>query len=265
MNVSLSSSALGQGSLATICLNRPQVRNALDSNMIRDLHDSFAQVSSMSDCRLMILRATGAHFCAGADINDMKASGAASESENLRQARMLAEMFAALANLRMPTLAICQGSVFGGGVGLAACCDVVLAEESTRFCLSEVKLGLIPAVIMPYLIQKMSSASLRLSMLTGGVFSSEKAASMGLVQHITSSKELGSAALQLINDFLACAPLAQRAAKRLHQQLLSGTESDPSSVIAAIRAGDEAQAGLSSFLAKKSPAWHTSLAELPWD
>lgn len=244
--------------MATLFLNRPEAANALSAEMMQGITAALGSIAKRKDCRLLVISGKGKHFCGGADLQWMQASAKLSHSENLEDAARLTAMFEGLANLAIPTVAVVQGSAFGGAVGLAACCDVVIASEKARFCLSEAKLGLIPAVILPYLARRCRGGDLRRFGLSARLISSAEAAAAGLVDVVANSEELNATLRQEINQLLTCGPVAQSMFKKLHQQVVAegfrqGTYT--AEQIAAARTGGEGQAGLAAFFAKAPAPW----------
>jgi methylglutaconyl-CoA hydratase len=249
-----------------ITLNRPEVHNAFNPLMIKTLIQ-LAQscqkffANSHPDCdlwRAIVLKGAGKSFSAGADLEWMKSSLNMSEAENKKDSHELSSLFSRFNELPIPLISLVHGAVMGGGVGLVAVSDFVLAHPETKFALSEVKLGLIPAVISPYVIQKMGAASCRRYMLTGEFFSTQSAQSFHLVNE--SHEDFEQFLPELLERFLLVAPRAQRQAKSLIHMVASDTfqENLPSLLvekIASIRAGEEAIHGMTSLLTKQKARW----------
>ena len=249
--------------VAVVTLNRPSAANAMSYEMIQRLRQLLEQIRDNGDCRLLVLRGEGKHFSAGADLKWMESSQSLDYNGNLNEATELAQMFAALSNLTIPTFAVVHGAAYGGGVGLAACCDFAFAVEEAKFCLSEVRLGIIPAVIFPYLRRKISRGALnRLSM--GGIsFNAEEAEACGLVQRVIKKNELQNFLRLEIAGLLKAAPSAIARLKRLSNELDEG-ERDiltvTSEAIASARVGTEAINGFSAFFEGHSPTWSRTLS-----
>jgi methylglutaconyl-CoA hydratase len=249
--------------VAVLNLSRPEVANALSAALIGELTAHLNLVAADQNCRALVLRGSGKHFSAGADLGWMKEAASLDYDGNLRDSEQLIRLFEALANLPFPSLACVHGSAFGGAVGLAAACDVVLAVEGARFCLSEVKLGLIPAVILPYLVRKVAPGSLRYWAVTGRLISPSEALGAGLVQRVVAPAELDQALHEELNTLLQAAPEAQSAVKTLLREVIaSGAEQGPytAAAIAKARVSASGRAGLAAFFTKSSPSWAIQLA-----
>ena len=246
--------------VATVCLNRADKHNAFDDDMIATLSEAFASLAKNGDVRAVVLRSEGKSFSAGADLNWMKRMASYSREENLRDAKALAEMLKRLNNLPMPTIARVQGAAFGGAVGLVACCDVAIATERASFCLSEVKIGLTPATISPYVVAAIGPRASRRFFISAERFSAAKAEQLGLVSEICDAADLDERIAELLNTLLANSPIAMAQAKQLvrdvaHQTIDDELIFDTCERIANIRVSSEGQEGLSAFLEKRSPAW----------
>jgi len=244
-----------------ISLNRPEVRNALDEGLIEGLRQAVEKAAGEREALVVGLRGEGPAFCAGADVAWMREMGAASEEDNRRSAERLAHLFLALDRLEKPLVGRVHGAALGGGVGLAAVCDVAVATRTCRFALSEVRLGVIPAVIAPYVLRKMGPGRTRELTLTGRRFSGDEAAAYGLVSQASDDSLLDAAVARVIADLRAGGPQAQAQSKNLLRELLARPRSDQelcaftATLTAAARAGEEARAGLQAFLEKKPPPW----------
>lgn len=260
-NYSYLQTQLAVNGVATVSLNRPKLHNAFDEVLIAELTECLQTLEAMPEVRIVILRAEGSSFSAGADLNWMQRMAKYSEAENFKDAMNLAALMKTLNFLKKPTLAMVQGAAFGGGVGLVACCDVVVATENASFCLSEVKLGLIPAVISPYVIAAIGERAARRYFLTAERFDVYAAQRLGLVHEVVSD----SAALQaktdeLIKVLLQNSPNAVTAAKDLIYAV-SAVKIDDALIaetarrIAQIRASQQGKQGLSAFLEKRQPDW----------
>lgn len=246
--------------VATVTLNNPDKHNAFDDSIIFALNHLFCEVSKCQDINVMVLASTGKSFSAGADLGWMKRMASYSYEENLRDANALARMLKNLNFLPQPTIAKVQGAAFGGAVGLASCCDIVIASEKASFCLSEVKLGLIPATISPYVVNAIGQKASRRYFQTAERFFARKAQEIGLVDEIVSLDELNTTVENMALTLLNNGPLAVRQAKQLaldvaYQDINESLISITSERIAAIRVSDEGQEGLSSFFEKRQPAW----------
>jgi methylglutaconyl-CoA hydratase len=250
--------------LAIVSLNRPQAANAFNEDILLQLAQAFHTVKEREACRLLILTGKGKHFSAGADLNWMKEAKNLSYQDNVKGAEILSQMFSALYNLSIPTIAVIRGSVYGGACGLVACCDIALASEESRFALSEVKLGILPAVIFPYLQKKMHRGSLGHFALSGQVFSAQQARDCGLIQKIVPATQLNASLKDEINALLVAGPRAQQAMKKLiftlEQPGKQNIQDLCCETIAKIRTEDEAQLGFTAFLNKSKAPWVCELA-----
>lgn len=251
--------------VATLTMARPDVHNAFDDTMIAELRAALAQVREQNEgqnkIRALVLRGEGKSFSAGADINWMRGMAQKNYQENVADAGNLGALMWELDQLPVPTLALVQGAAFGGAVGLVACCDIVIATERASFCLSEVKIGLIPAVISPYVVRAMSNAAARRYMLTAERFSAATAAKYGLVHEVLAELEQAEAKVQELLDILvANSPAAVSAAKSLvahvsNAPLNEELVAETARRIAEIRVSNEGQEGLSAFLEKRPASW----------
>lgn len=252
---------LAVNGVATVSLNRPKLHNAFDEVLISELTECLQTLEAIPETRLVVLRAEGSSFSAGADLNWMQRMAKYSEAENFKDAMNLANLMKILNFLKKPTLAMVQGAAFGGGVGLVACCDVVIATENASFCLSEVKLGLIPAVISPYVIAAIGERAARRYFLTAERFDVHAAQRLGLVHEVVSDAiALQEKTEELIKILLQNSPNAVIAAKDLIYAV-SAAKIDDALIaetarrIAQIRASEQGKQGLSAFLEKRKPAW----------
>jgi methylglutaconyl-CoA hydratase len=237
-------------------LNRPEVANALSAKMIERMDQILNDLPQK--LRFLVITGEGKNFCAGADLHWMKESAKLDQAANKKDAEKLVHMYEALYNVSVPTLAVVQGAAYGGAVGLAAACDYVIATRSARFCLSEVKVGLIPAVILPYVARKMNYGSLKRYSLTADRIGATQALECGLVQVVVPDEELDSFMQSEIDLLLAASPEAQRAFKKLQKDLREkGWPQGKvcAEAIANIRVCEEAQKGLKAFFNKQSPPW----------
>lgn len=252
-----------EAGVATVILNNPQKSNAFDDTIIEELTGVFQQIDSDKDVRVMVLEANGKNFCAGGDLGWMKRMADYSREENLNDAKLLATMLKTLNFLSVPTIAKVQGVAFGGGVGLVSCCDLAVAATDASFCLSEVKIGLIPATISPYVISAIGQRAARRYFTTAERFSAETALQLGLVSEVVDKEYLDSEINRLISALQGNSPEAIRAAKQLVFPVASRDITDElidftSEQIADIRVSAEGQEGLTAFLEKRKPAWSVS-------
>lgn len=249
--------------IARITLTRPEVRNAFNDEVIQQLKATFASVGARDDVRAVVLAAEGPAFCAGADLNWMRRMADYTRAENLADAGELAAMLRTIYECPKPTIARVQGDVYAGGAGLVAACDVVVSLETAAYCLSEVRLGLIPATISPYVIRAMGARAAHRYFLTAERFSAAEAQRIGFVHELAATtEELDVKVDGFVKAFLAASPNALRACKRLVQDVAEreiGAALIAATVegIADIRASDEGREGVQSFLQKRKPSWLT--------
>jgi methylglutaconyl-CoA hydratase len=245
---------------ATITLNRPEMHNAFDDTLINALTEELKRLERESSVRVVLLAAKGKSFSSGADLNWMRRMADYSFAENLTDALRLAELMKTLANLSKPTIALVQGAAIGGGVGLVACCDIALATEDASFCLSEVKLGLIPAVISPYVAAAIGSRATRRYFLTAEMFNATEAYRIGLVHEVVKPEDLAACADRFSRRLLNNGPEAMASVKALVSEVaLSYLDddliADTAERIAEARASEEGREGLSAYLEKRAPSW----------
>ncbi|MDM3871349.1 enoyl-CoA hydratase/isomerase family protein [Porticoccus sp. W117] len=246
--------------VATVTLNNPEKHNAFDDAIIAELDSLFAQLAERDDVRIVVLAAEGRSFSAGADLNWMQRMASYSYEENLRDAHALAEMLRKLNTLPQPTIARVQGAAFGGAVGLISCCDMAVAASRASFSLSEVKIGLLPATISPYVIDAIGARAARRLFTTAERFSAKAARRLGLVSKVVDEEDLKKELDQLIDNLLTNSPQAVRAAKQLvfdvaGKPLTAELIEHTCEQIAAIRVSEEGQEGLQAFLQKRKPNW----------
>jgi len=245
--------------IVTVRLNRPALHNAFDDALIEKLTAELQRLEADPTVRAVVLAANGRSFSAGADLNWMRRMATYSYDQNLVDARQLATLLRTLNDLSKPTVARIQGPALGGGVGLVACCDVAVATEDATFALSEVRLGLIPAVISPYVIQAIGERQARRYFLTAERFDVQEALRIGLVHQVVAAEQLDSTIDQLCQTLLANSPAALAAAKALinavGQSPDEATIEDTARRIAQIRASREGQEGVAAFLEKRPPGW----------
>ena len=249
--------------LGIIWLNRPEIHNAFNEVMIRELIDCFEAVNMKEDIRIVILRGRGKSFCAGADLNWMKKMSGYTFEQNFADALGLARMLHTLHTMRKPTVARVHGAAFAGGMGLVAACDVAVAANSAEFCLSEVKLGLIPATISPYVIAAMGERAAYRYMLTAERFTAAEAYRIGFVQEITVDEELDATINAMLGELVAGSPAAHASTKELiravaGRRIDDDLIGDTATRIATARASAEGKEGIRSFLEKRKPAWVAS-------
>jgi len=246
--------------VATVTLARPELRNAFDEEMIAALSEAFADLNANGDVRVVVLKAQGKAFCAGADLAWMRRMAGFTLEENYADALGLAGMLETIYRCTKPVIARVQGDCYAGGMGLVAACDLAVAARGAQFCLSEVRLGLIPATIAPYVVARMGASAARRYMLTAERFESQDAMASGLIQQVVEQDQLDAAVAKWVELLLANAPQAIAEAKRLlHDVTYSalGAEliADTATRIAEQRASSEGREGVSAFLEKRAPGW----------
>lgn len=246
--------------VATVTLNNPDKHNAFDDGVISTLTKVFMHIADRNDIHIMVLASTGKSFSAGADLGWMKRMASYSYEENLADANALANMLKTLNFMPQTTIAKIQGAAFGGAVGLASCCDIVIASSKASFCLSEVKLGLIPATISPYVVNAIGQKASRRYFQTAERFFAEKAMMLGLVDEIVDLTELNKTVDNMVCTLLSNSPAAVRQAKQLaldvaYQEIDDALLNLTSERIASIRVSEEGQEGLTAFFEKRAPKW----------
>lgn len=253
--------ATDERGVATVTLDRPDVHNAFDDALIGALQEAFSALATDDAVRVVVLTGAGRSFSAGADLNWMRRMAEYSMDENRADAERLAEMLHTLDLLPRPTVARVNGAALGGAVGLIAACDIAIAAESAVFGVTEVRLGLIPAVISPYILRAMGPRTVRRLALTGARFDAAEARRAGLVHEVVDDAALDGAVAKAVDDLLAGAPGAQAAAKSLFREVwredrIDGVaRADTAWRIAERRASDEAREGIEAFFAKRKPRW----------
>ena len=249
-----------EGLVARVWLNRPDVRNAFNEGVITELRSTFDSLAADTSLRAIVLGGRGKAFCAGADLSWMKTMAGYSWEQNHADAQALAEMLWAIYRCPVPVVGRIQGDCYAGGVGLAAVCDVLVAGDGVQFCLSEARLGLLPATISPYVIRAMGEQAARRYFVTAERFSATQAAAMGFVHEVCAADALDAKVDEIVAALVGNGPMALRACKTLVQDV-AGREVDAAlreetaHRIADVRASDEGREGVQSFLGKRKPAW----------
>lgn len=248
------------GPVARVRLTNPDRHNAFDDELIKGLTGAFLLLGSAEDVRVVLLESAGKSFSAGADLNWMKRMAGYDHAENKADAMALAKLLNVMNFLPKPTIALVQGAAYGGGVGLVSCCDVAVATERATFSLSEAKLGLIPAVISPYVVAAMGQRAARRYFQTAERFPAEEALRLGLVHEVVADDAaLAAAGERLVEQILTVGPRAAAEAKDLvfavDRPLTEAVIEDTAERIARVRASDEGKEGVSAFLEKRKPAW----------
>ena len=246
--------------VASLILNRPEVHNAFDDALIAQLSNALTDLSSNDDVRVLKVVGRGKSFSAGADLNWMKRMAGYSHDENLEDANKVARMWQALSSFPRPTLAVVHGNAFGGGIGLIACCDIAVAGDNARFSLSEVKLGLIPATIGPFVVEAIGARQARRLFVSAERFDAVTAMRLGLVHEVVSAELLDEAVDAFVSQLLENGPDAMAASKRLvdavaHRPIDENVLADVAERIALQRATEEGREGVTAFLEKRPPSW----------
>lgn len=249
-----------EAGVATVTLNRPEVRNAFDEELIGALSDAFDDLAQNDALRALVLQGSGKSFSAGADLNYMARAARAGAEENRAQARALAVMLDRLDRFPRPTLVLIQGAAIAGGLGLVAACDIAVAVDGAVFSLSEVRLGLAPAVVAPYVIRAMGPRAARRYFVTAERFDAHEAHRIGLVSEVVAPDQLDGARDRLLAEFAKGGPNAQAAAKaaveRFRDRPIDGRLAEETAeLIASLRETDEGKEGIAAFLEKRPPAW----------
>ncbi|OGF16415.1 MAG: hypothetical protein A2W00_07655 [Candidatus Eisenbacteria bacterium RBG_16_71_46] len=248
-----------EGPVGRVWLNRPEQHNALTPELGDELISALHALAHHDTIRVMVLGGRGPSFCAGADLGAMKASAGAGFDENLAEAERLGAVFAALADFPKPVVGRIHGSVFGGGMGLLCACDIPVASRDSKFGLTEVRLGILPALISPYVIRRLGDRNAREMMLTGERFDAETALRLGLVQAVSEPKELDARVDERVKALLEAAPLAQTRIKQLLALYRQASADDYRAALprtlAEVRSGPEAREGLAAYFAKRKPEW----------
>lgn len=246
--------------VATVTLTQPEIRNAFSDEVILEITEAFRVAGERPDVRAIVLAAEGTAFCAGANLNWMRRMADYDRAENLQDAGALAEMLRTIYHCPKPTIARVQGDVYAGGMGLVAACDMAVAAENAGFCLSEVKIGLVPGTIAPYVLRAMGARAGHRYFLTGERFDAAEALRIGFVHQVVLAEQLDDAVDSLLKALLVAGPGAVRTCKKLvldvaereiNAQLIASTVE----VIADIRASDEGKEGVQAFLSKRKPSW----------
>jgi len=252
----------GKNGVATVIMNRPEVHNAFNAQMIEELTSCFRSLNDNKQINVIILRANGASFSAGADVNWMRDMAQASEEENKADSEKLAALMRAINFNAKATIAVIQGLALGGGVGLACCCDMVVAAEDAKFGLTESRLGLVPAVISPYVIDAIGTRKARRYFQTAEIFKAQKAMDLGIVSEVMAAEEMESWVDKQLSFLQSTGPNAKEISKKLVMSVVGRTlpqqqkiDEYTTQVIAAVRVSAEGQKGLNAFLNKEKVSW----------
>jgi methylglutaconyl-CoA hydratase len=249
-----------ESGIARVTLNRPAVHNALDDALIADLLGSLEKIAADRTVRLVLLTGQGTSFCAGGDLAWMRRTADYTYEQNLADAMMLARLLHTLNTMPQPTVALVNGPAYGGGVGVVACCDIAVAADTAKFSLSEVRLGLIPATISPYVVRKIGESNARRYFLTAEVFEAADAQRMGLVHEVVAAADIDKGAQYFVKRLREGGPAAQGAAKQLIARVAgapidAALMEDTARRIGDARASPEGKEGTEAFLAKRNPSW----------
>lgn len=247
------------GAVLTVALNRPEVHNALTPTMIRELTAVFQTIPNQKDVRVVVLTGNGRSFCAGADLSFMRAAADYTFAENVQDGEAIFDLMLMVDQCPKPVIGRVNGAAIGGGVGLVSCCDIVVAVDRAKFGFSEARLGIVPAVISPFVLAKIGADNARELFLTGERFAAVQAQRIGLVNHVVAEEALDTAVNERIAQLLQAAPGAQAAAKELIRQVShqpkEAMRGYTANLIASLRDSKEGREGMSSFLEKRKPWW----------
>lgn len=252
--------------IATLTINRPGVHNAFDDALIADMTRQLEELDQDEQVRVVVVTGTGESFCAGADLKWMQRTIDFDQERNLEDALQLAELMRTLNGMGKPTIARVNGPAYGGGVGLVACCDIAIAQRGAKFAFTEVKLGLVPAVISPYVLAAIGQRHARRYMLSAELLSAERALDIGLLHEVVDEGALDSAVARHVELLLVAGPNALKACKELiydvsnENWLSDAMILHTAEVIAALRVSPEGQEGLHSFLQRRKPTWRSRSA-----
>jgi methylglutaconyl-CoA hydratase len=251
------------GSVLTIALNRPETHNAMTPDMIQSLITIFRELPEREDVHVVVLTGNGRSFCAGADLNYMRAAADYDFADNVNDGEVIFDLMQSINECPKPVVGRVMGAIIGGGMGLVSCCDIVVAAERATFGFSEVRLGILPAVISPFVLAKIGMSNGRQLFLTGERFNAPQALACGLVHHVVPEDELDAKVTERVQQLLQAAPGAQAAGKKLFQFLGTSPTQDEiraytANLIANRRASDEGKEGMSAFLQKRPPHWQAS-------
>ncbi len=248
------------GAVATLAIDRAAVHNAFDDTLIGELTAALEGIAADTDVRILVLTGRGASFSAGADLGWMQRMAAADEATNHADALALARLMRVLDELPQATIARVNGAAYGGGVGLIACCDIAIGSDGARFGLTETRLGLVPAVISPYVVRAIGARWARRLFLTGETFDAARAGAIGLLHEVVSPDQLDATVMRLARLLVRAGPMAVREAKALVRRIADGADADDrdaanAALIARLRVSTEGQEGIAAFLGKREPTW----------
>jgi methylglutaconyl-CoA hydratase len=246
--------------VARVTLNRPELNNALNAELIAQLHAALEGIATDASIATVVLAGEGKSLCAGADINEMRKAGDYSREDNIKHALPLARLLATLDRMPQTTVGRAQGPIYGGGIGVVAACDIAIGTTEATFCLSETRLGIIPAMISPYVVRAIGERTARRYFQTAEVFDAHEAHRIGLLHEVVAADALDERLAKMLRQLKSAAPGARGAAKRLAGDVVGraideALMTETATLIADIRAKPEAREGLSAFLEKRKPAW----------
>jgi len=249
------------GRIARVTFNRPEIHNAFNSTVITEMSRLFSEIEKDDDIRVVVLSGEGKSFCAGADLNWMRGVIKQSYDENLAESNALADLFYQIYTCKRPVVGMINGAAIGGGTGFVAVCDIAIAAESAKFSFSEVKIGVVPACIGPYVIKKMGEGKARELFITGERMKAKRAFKVGLVNKVVPDEELAAEVNALVESILTSGPEAVAMAKKLVSEVPPMTPDQfkpyTAEMIARLRVSDEGQEGMDAFLNKRKPNWVT--------
>jgi Enoyl-CoA hydratase/carnithine racemase len=259
--MSLITTSVDTRGVATLTLNRPDKHNALDGATMQELHAALIAIAGNSQARVVVLTGAGASFCAGADIAHMRSMMGATEQQNVDDALLLVRCLRTLDELDKPVIARVNGNVFGGGVGLVACADIAIGAQTAKFALTEVRLGIVPAAISPYVVTAIGNRNARRLFLTAAPFDAAEARSIGLLHFTASAEQLDAVVATQVDHLLRGGPEALLAAKKLVRRMSGLGDRDvlgeeTARLLARLRVSPEGREGLSAFLERRKPNWH---------
>ena len=260
MSETIQSVAVSQeGGVLTVALNRPDIHNAMNPALMAELTAIFRDLPERDDVRVVVLTGNGRSFCAGADLTFMRAAADYTFDQNVADGQAIFDLMLAVDRCPKPVVGRINGAAIGGGAGLVCCCDIVVAVDRATFAFSEARLGILPAVISPFVLARIGPARARELFLTGERFDAQRALTIGLIHHVVAEADLDAAVTERVNQLLQAAPQAQAAIKELiHTVAFQPKESMrdyTAEAIARLRAGDEGREGMSAFLEKRPPRW----------
>ncbi len=243
-----------------LSIDRPDKHNAFNAELIAEIKQTLQSLTNNDEARVIIIRSTGKNFCAGADMNWMRAMADYSHEENQKDAQLLADLFYQIYSCPKPTIALANGWVLGGGIGIVSCCDIAIGASNSTYCFSEVKLGLVPATISPFVIRKIGLDAANRYFITADKFDADTALDLKLISEVVTLGDMEDRGVEIAQQIMHNGPHAIAACKALMRDLIplrTETIEKTSQLIAKLRVSEEAQEGLSAFLEKRQPNWVT--------